>query len=378
MLIPPVPAFQTDSERLVWSQLADTLEPGEVLFHGLRFTDARDGDIEIDLLLLSPERGAAIVEVKGGLVQYKEGEWTLSTNGGSSRRIHPVEQARRAKHALRRYLDRCPEWDFGLLRSQWFLALPHTPVDGDLGPEAPRERVMGQGDLPRLRTMLNVGLSDAPREPPVPPTDWVPLAIQLLRNAPEASDSAERFGRAQLQGGHGVAGSLALVGVGLGAILGSLLAVRYLGAWGGFIAAALICAAVVVGYRFARSRSQVPLWLAIAVVIVCVLIGGLVGIGFRQGESPDDVEVALSPSARTTVESTGIDVAQIPCSTAYSPCVREMPWNRNCEDIGFRVTLLGTDDPFSLDRDRDGVGCASFPESSRGEGSSDEQSDAGN
>ena len=367
MLIPQSPAFQTDSERQIWTLLADSLEPGEVLFHGLRFTDPKDGDIEIDLLLLSPQRGAAIIEVKGGLVRYQEGQWTLSTNGGSSRRIHPVEQARRAKHALRRYLDRSPEWEFGLLRSQWYLALPHTPVDGDLGPQAPRERVIGEADVPNLRQIINDGLRDAPREPSVPDSDWVPLAVELIQNAPESSHSAERFGRAHSFSGHGFASALALISLGVAVLLGSLIAFTYAGPWGLVAAAVLLALSVLVGYRLTKQRARIPLWVALVVTIVALIAGGLGGLQIRGGGTSDQVPLAVTPITRDTAQAAGIDPASLPCSLAYRPCVREVPWNRNCDDIGFRVALTGIEDPYGLDRNGDGIGCASFPESSSGE-----------
>ena len=371
-LIPPNPAFQTSSEETVWNALVETLEPGEVLFHGLRFTDPKEGDVEIDLLLLSPSKGAAIIEVKGGLVQYEDGDWTLKSNGGAERRIRPVDQARRAKHALRRYLDRSPEWDHGLLRSQWFLALPMTEVVGDMGPEAPRERLIGKGDLPRMRSMIDQGLATAPREPEAPPEDWVSPATGLILSAPGASHSTERFQEAHAVGGHGAAAALALVSLSLAVLIGSLLAILVGGVWGVLAAAVLVCLAVILGYRATRYRSRIPLPLAIGVVIASVIAGGLGGVALRVAESDAEPNMALSPLALETVRSAGIDVNALGCSTAYAPCVLDMPWDRNCDDIGFRVRVLGVDDPYGLDRDGDGEGCTSFPESSLGESSSEQ------
>ena len=367
MLIPPDPAFATDSERRVWTALARSLEPGEVLFHGLRFTDPKEGDVEIDLLLLSPSRGAAVIEVKGGLVKYQQGQWTLTSQGGAERRIHPVEQARRAKHALRRYLDRSPDWDFGLLRSQWFLAFPRTPLNGDLGPEAPRERIIAQGDIENIRDIIDNGLRDAPREPGVPDSEWVPLAVRLIQSAPEASHSAERLARAHSQAGHGFTGALALIGLAVAVLLGSFAAVAFLGPWGAAIAAVLVGVAVAVGYRATRHRSRIPLWLSLTVVVGSVIVGGMLGRGLQEAQLSAEEPIALTPFARDSAESAGIDAGSLPCNPAYSPCVRQMPWDRDCADIGFRVTLVGKEDPYGLDRDGDGLGCASFPESSAGE-----------
>ena len=56
------------------------------------------------------------------------------------------------------------------------------------------------------------------------------------------------------------------------------------------------------------------------------------------------------------------------CSDAYTPCVLEAE-DRNCSDIGFRVTRTGYADPYGLDRDGDGFGCESYPEEPDGEAS---------
>jgi hypothetical protein len=352
----------------MWTLLAESLEPGEVLFHGLRFTDPKEGDVEIDLLLLSPTRGAAIVEVKGGTVKYLDGQWTLTSSGGGKRRIHPIEQARRAKHALRRYLDKSPEWGHGLLRSQWFLAFPMTQVTGSMGPEAPRERVIGRDDMPRARSIIDEGLRTAPREAAVPEGEWVPQATELILHAPDSSQSADRFERAHAIGGHGSSGAIALVGLAIAVLVGSLLAILLAGPWGALIAALVICLAVVLGYRLTRDRSRVPLPLALGVVIGAVVVGGAGGVALRQSEAQTETRMALSPLALETVRSTGIDVNTIGCSTAYSPCVLELPWDRNCDDIGFRITVVGLEDPYGLDRDDNGEGCTSYPESAVGEG----------
>jgi uncharacterized membrane protein len=366
-LVPPNPAFETESEREVWQVLADSLGESEVLFHGLRFTDPKEGDVEIDLLLLSPTRGAAIIEVKGGIVEYVEGQWTTRTNGGATRRIRPVDQARRAKHALRRYLDKSPEWKHGLLRSQWFLALPKTQVVGDMGPEAPRDRLIGQDDLLRTRTIIDEGLRVAPREPAVPQDDWVLQARDLLLNAPDASLSSERYERIHHTGGHGASAVLSVVSLAVAVLVGSLVAIATIGAWGAVIAAVLVCVAVVVGYRIARHRSRIPLAFSLGVVLVAVGAGSAAGLAIRQAEDEVVPKMDLVPSTLQKVRSSGIDVNSLRCHDAYSPCVLDMPWDRNCDDIGFQVAVLGDRDPYGLDRDGDGLGCTAFPESQVGE-----------
>jgi hypothetical protein len=110
----------TQSETLVRKLISAQLAKGETLLEGIRFTDPKHGDVEVDFLILIPDVGVAVVEVKGGVVSFQDGQW-LTKSKGSSRRISPIEQARKGKHALRRFLDRSTEWNSenrSLIRSQ--------------------------------------------------------------------------------------------------------------------------------------------------------------------------------------------------------------------------------------------------------------------
>ena len=81
-----------------------------MLLANLRLTDG-DKDHEADLVVLMPDVGVLVLEVKGGSVSVEpddaEGTW-WTQSGGGRRQIHPVDQARGAKHALRRYVDQHP------------------------------------------------------------------------------------------------------------------------------------------------------------------------------------------------------------------------------------------------------------------------------
>lgn len=87
----------------------------------------------------------------------------------------------------------------------------------------------------------------------------------------------------------------------------------------------------------------------------------LAAVAILLPAASDDQPAVLTPTpiARSVALSSE-------CSTAYSPCVLESE-DRNCNDIGFRVTLTGYADPYDLDRDGDGFGCESYPESTEGE-----------
>jgi Nuclease-related domain. len=177
-----------DAEGLVLRALERQSKPGDVILQGVRFTDPKNGDVEADFLVLIPELGVAVIEVKGGLVTYRDGEWQLTGIADPSykRRIHPVEQARRAKHSLRRYLDRQPEWNLGLVRSSWFVVLPETSVDRDFGPEGLQDHLLGCTQMPGLRAgmaaVLDRGLLTEPRPSP----EQIEDAVSLSRSDTQA------------------------------------------------------------------------------------------------------------------------------------------------------------------------------------------------
>jgi hypothetical protein len=120
---PHHPVFADDSERLVWEALVAGLGEHDVLLQGVRFTDAAKGEVEIDLLVLMPDHGAAVVEVKGGHVSYVGGRW-LQAGASGAHRIDPARQGRNGVYALREYLESDPAWSRGAVRAAWLIALP--------------------------------------------------------------------------------------------------------------------------------------------------------------------------------------------------------------------------------------------------------------
>ncbi len=356
--IPERPAFQTESERVVWEALRSTLQDGEVLIHGLRFSDGQAGDVEIDLMLLSPERGVAVIEVKGGHVSYQDGQWTTRNGSGGVRRIHPTDQARRGKHALRRYLDRQPEWGKGLIRSQWFLAMPLTQVEGDMGPDGRREQLIGESDLPRVREIIDAGLASAPREPAVPSAPWVDQAVGLLMHAPEASVSSERFDASVVASDrHIPAGLVIALALIASAALSAGLTLAF--GWWGALAAGVVVVVSLLGFMKVLSSHRTPdLAVLLGTGVVAAVLAAAAILLPQPDDEPPSPE-AQAPTSRTVALSET-------CSDAYTPCVREAE-DRDCADIGFRVSITAYADPYDLDRDGDGFGCESYPESEEGE-----------
>lgn len=158
-LVPPDPAFTTQSEREVWEALARQLDDDCVLMANLRLT-GEDGDHEIDLLALIPDAGIVVIEVKGATVsQDAQGRWQVRSKEGT-RRIDPVGQLTRGKYALRAFIESDPRWG-GRTRVRWghALVLPYTRVDDDFAtPDLPRAIIHGHDDLPQLADRLRAQL----------------------------------------------------------------------------------------------------------------------------------------------------------------------------------------------------------------------------
>lgn len=323
------------AEHAVGQALKSQLLPGEVLLESVRFSDPRHGDVEVDFLVLFPDAGVAVIEVKGGTVSFADGQW-LTRNKDRSRRIDPIRQARGAKHALRRYLDRQEEWHHGLVRSEWFIAMPDTVVVADMGPEARRELLLGADDIDDLRTRLRLVLMSSLNRDQVPPEGWVDDAVSLLLRGDQSSTGCEVRGVDHLEPGQGrgigwIAASLMLI------VSGALsLGANVVGGWRGLVVlATALCAG---GYLARRSR-----------VLADLLVN-------RRAALATSVGLALGLVLAIGIY--GPAVSEGDCHPGYLPCI-PVAENVDCTDIRVVVRVVGNDD-YGLDRDGDGVGCETY------------------
>ena len=126
---PPQPEFGRGrtAERRVWEVLRDQL-PGDVaLLHSVPMIE-RGTEHEADLVIAWPCAGIAIVEVKGGHISRRHGQWYQSS-GGETRPIKdPVVQAQDCKHVLHRLLLE-HDSEAAAARSAHLVAFPFTHVD---------------------------------------------------------------------------------------------------------------------------------------------------------------------------------------------------------------------------------------------------------
>lgn len=149
---PEHPRFANTAERTVWELLREQLADDVALLANVRVTD-RVKDHEADVVVVLPNAGIAVIEVKGGSVWLTPDGW-MQHRGGKDVAIDPVRQARGARYALRDYIERDPRWrDDGRRRVQWahLVVLPNTDLGADFDcPDAPRWMVADKNDLPLL------------------------------------------------------------------------------------------------------------------------------------------------------------------------------------------------------------------------------------
>lgn len=131
--IPADPRLNT-GERVVWEALRAQCGPGDLLVSGQRVTE-HVKDVDVDVVLALADGGIVTVEVKGGEVTHDGTSWRQRHGP-----IHPVEQVRDAKYALRDYVESDPRWGTrGRVRWAHLLELPHTELPADFAlPECPR------------------------------------------------------------------------------------------------------------------------------------------------------------------------------------------------------------------------------------------------
>jgi len=186
---PPDPP-NNPGEAKVWKALHDGLRDSDVLLHGIRFT-APQGDVEVDMAVLMPDVGFAVIEVKGGTCYLENGQW-FQWGPRGTHKIEPVEQAVKEKHAMARFLAHDPRWHYGRVRMGHVIAFPDTPLSDEF-------RVPGIEDDPIVldKTELSNAAAEVwdrmrmpmPNQPKDGPgEDAVDLAVQLLAATTDPKD----------------------------------------------------------------------------------------------------------------------------------------------------------------------------------------------
>lgn len=98
---------QSTAEFRVWKALEAGLTERMIVLHSVSWLGDRRGEGEADFLIIDPDAGVLVIEVKGGSIACDRGAWYQCLKGRKFRkRIWPHRQARKSTHALRTRLDR--------------------------------------------------------------------------------------------------------------------------------------------------------------------------------------------------------------------------------------------------------------------------------
>jgi hypothetical protein len=198
--VPSDPPFVTPSEREVWQRVQRQLGDDCVLLANYRLSDEHK-DHEADLVVLMPDSGIVVVEVKGGHVWVEaDGQWMISRGEGVER-VHPVDQARDAMYALRHFVEADPRWNRTRARWSHHVVLARTDLADDFAtPDCPRWQISGKRDLPevgqRIWDTTSLHRSDAR----APTGDDIDLIREILigQHLPARSPDAIAEVRAEL------------------------------------------------------------------------------------------------------------------------------------------------------------------------------------
>jgi hypothetical protein len=145
--------IKSTAERKVFEALREQLSDEWTVFHSasLIFRDHAEGarDDEGDFVLCHPDRAIVCLEVKGGGLECRHGEWfRLPRDGERERMRDPFTQTLDHRYALARKIAEQPEWKDRKLFLVHALAFPDISVHKlVLAPDAPPELILDRNDL---------------------------------------------------------------------------------------------------------------------------------------------------------------------------------------------------------------------------------------
>lgn len=177
--VPEEPTFVTASEHEVWMRLRDSLPHDAVLIANQRLTDETK-DHEADLVVLFPDVGIVVLEVKGSSVWHDESGWWIRREKDT--RIFPVDQARDAKYALRAYVESDPRWG-GRGRVSWAhgVVTPYSSFGQDFSvPELPRWALHDKDDQTDLARRVYDNAWGLAHDRKAPSAEEVDLVVEIL------------------------------------------------------------------------------------------------------------------------------------------------------------------------------------------------------
>ena len=146
-LIPPIPvdSIEPYSEQQVIAELMAQLPKDCKLYHNFEFVKSSSASSkssgrqlqegEVDAVILWPEKGLLVLEIKGGQIEYcvNSHSWTTSNRKGRFPIKDPMQQARRNMHELIAAIEReLGEKLTGTLNHGYAVVFPTSRTEGGL------------------------------------------------------------------------------------------------------------------------------------------------------------------------------------------------------------------------------------------------------
>ena len=185
--IPPDPRWSSSAssaERALWRWAVDQFDDRILVLPQVAITmreKGRPDEAEIDLLLIDPDGGVVIVEVKGGRIRYdaKQAVWRNADAAGAATIRDPVAQAKRARSMLRRLLD-AHGIDASELPLRWAFATPDCRLDAPGGGVIDERQLWDERAAEHLARMhaMTVGQLSPHERPTDTRTDFI---VSVLR-----------------------------------------------------------------------------------------------------------------------------------------------------------------------------------------------------
>ena len=153
---PILPDTESTAERRLYEGFLEQLDEAYVVYHSVEWVLAgKNGPTqgETDFVIVHPEDGVLVLEVKGGRLTYDPGtkRWVQSSHSGT----HPLDedpfhQARDEMHSLVEILGAQPGWERWKPSYGYGVAFPDGRYEHDAHPAAPAAVVIDHDDLVRL------------------------------------------------------------------------------------------------------------------------------------------------------------------------------------------------------------------------------------
>lgn len=155
------PETRSNAEKELYRQFSVQLPAEFHVFHSVSWqvADIRYGasDGEADFLIVHPNLGIMVIEVKGGLIRY-DGSQAQWYSGHASIK-DPFDQAKNNKYSLQKLLKADPYFSSRWLSMGHAVAFPDVEVKGGLRLDAPREIILDASDMAKVAAWVQKGFA---------------------------------------------------------------------------------------------------------------------------------------------------------------------------------------------------------------------------